>query len=225
MKMLLFDIDGTLLKTKGAGRIALEKVFCELFGVENAWGNLKPDGRTDPAIIHEIAEKSIGRRLTRLEYKIVVRLYLEYFRKTIKEVDFELMPGISDLMPFLSGKKHLLLGLATGNFEQPSWLKLRRGNLHQFFSFGGFGSDATDRTKLTAKAISRGRKMLPKRSKLENIFVIGDTPHDVAVGKNLGVKTIAVATGSNKKSELKRYSPDFLFSDLRDVERFMDVLD
>lgn len=224
-KLVLFDIDGTLLMTGGAGKIALEKAFEKVYGISNAWGNVHPDGKTDPLIIQEISERLFQRPLGRLEIKRISDRYLRYFRKEInRSPRFRLLPGVKELIPMLYLQKKYLMGLATGNFEEASWLKLRRGGLHRYFKFGGFGSDSHKRSLLTAKAISRGKAWSGVSFKRKDIVVIGDTPHDIRAGKSLGVVTIAVATGSWSENQLKRFKPDFVVKDFSDPNRLLGIL-
>jgi len=136
MKLILFDIDGTLLLTGGAGMIAFERAFAELFGLAEVWGDLKPDGKTDPAIIDEITLRVMSRELTPEEYGNLCRRYHEHFRLEILNAKaFRLMPGVEDVLARLAKRADVRLGVATGNFEEAAWLKLERGGLRQYFSF------------------------------------------------------------------------------------------
>ena len=223
--MLLFDIDGTLLHTGGAGRRALEKAFEELFGIQGAWKGIIPDGKTDPMIIQEMALGSVGRFLEREEYEKAVCSYEKYFQTEIRRAgSFRLMPGIPELLKKLSGCEGFLLGVATGNFEAPAWGKLERGGLRQCFSFGGFGSDSHDRTGLTSRAVRRGELLSGRKFLASEVVVIGDTPFDVRAGKNLGFKTVAVATGQTTGAAWQEYAPDLVLSDFSDTAAAVDLL-
>ena len=223
--MLLFDIDGTLLLTGGAGSVAFERAFEELFGIKDCWGDVHPDGKTDPIIFDEIIRNNLGRKLSEDEYLRLCRRYLLYFRDEVFNTQkFRLMPGIPRLLDALAAEKEFALGIATGNFEEAAWLKLERGGLKDYFRFGGFGSDSHDRTAMTQTAIERGRKLLGKSFHPEDILVIGDSMHDVIAGKNLGVITIAVATGSTGREELARHQPDFLLETLEDTSHFLTLI-
>ena len=141
--MLLFDIDGTLLLTGGVGKIALEAAILELFGIPDSWGNLIPDGKTDPMIISEICFRILKRNLMDEEYHTLCSRYHHHFENEISHADrFRLMPGIPELLGTLAGNPCLVMGLATGNFGKAAEMKLKRGNLDVFFSFGGFASDS-----------------------------------------------------------------------------------
>ena len=225
MKILLFDIDGTLLLTGGVGKIAFEKTFEEVFGISEAWGDLRPDGKTDPILIDEIVTRCLKRSSMREEYDRIGELYLKYFRQDIEKADrFRLLPGVSKLLDELSLPDKYLLGIATGNFEEAAWLKLERGSIKKYFQFGGFGSDFSERLKLTAVALERGKKILGRAISNSDIYVIGDTPYDIAVGKKLGVQTIAVGTGSHTKADLAECNPDYYLDELTNPSEFLGII-
>jgi len=226
-KILLFDIDGTLLLTGGCGKIALEKAFEEALGIQNAWGDMMPDGKTDPSIIEEIAQKTLNRKLTTLEHVTLSKLYLTYFRTEIQNaLNFKLMPGVPELLSALAGKDEILLGIATGNLEEAGWLKLERGGIRKFFRFGGFGSDSMERSEIIQAAIQRGEKILNQKINLEEVYVIGDTHYDVKAAKKLGLKAIGVTTGSMKEKDfLGEYEPRHLLNDLSDIDLFLSLID
>lgn len=224
-KILLFDIDGTLLHTGGVGRIAFEKIFEEQFAVREAWGGLIPDGKTDPVIFEEIALRVLKRPLTPEEYTRLSKIYTDYFREMIPDApNFRLMPGVSQLLATLSKISHWHLGIQTGNFEEVAWLKLQRGKLNHHFSFGGFGSDSRHREGLMAEALKQGEKKLKKSISPRHAFVIGDAPQDILAGKKLGLRTIAVTTGHSSYETLRNCRPAFLCKDLTDIPRFMAML-
>ncbi len=130
------------------------------------------------------------------------------------------MPGVLETLGILSQKGHFLMGVVTGNFEEAAWAKLERRKIRHFFRFGGFGSDSESRFELTRRALRRGKSLLKSKISNSDVLVIGDTVHDIAAGKKMGVKTAAVATGQTPVEELLRHSPDFLLRDLCDTEGF-----
>lgn len=224
--MILFDIDGTLLLTGGAGKTALNRTFEKLFQIPNAYGDLIPDGKTDPLIIEEIAVKLLERTPTLAETKKIADLYIEYFKDEILSSQrFRLMPGIDRLIPSLGQNKNFCLGVATGNFKITALMKLNRGGLDPYFSFGGYGDDSTRRLELTRKAIERGKNRHPYEFRSEEIFLIGDTVHDMDVGKTLGLVTVAVATGSTPKEVLSQRRPDFIFDELTHHQELFEIFD
>jgi len=224
-QLVLFDIDGTLLLTGGAGKIAFERAFEELYGIPDAWGDIAPDGKTDPIIFEEIFQRALNRKPTDEEHETLKLRYSQYFRPALLEAtNFRLMPGIPELLRLLRQRKGVLSGLATGNFEMTAWLKLERGGIRPYFGFGGFGSDSRDRLRLTEKAIERAKDLTGEEPARNAVFVVGDTPHDVQAGKALGLKTVAVATGKLPAAELERSKPDFLFENFSRPQEFMKIL-
>lgn len=219
--MLLFDIDGTLLYTGGAGRTAFEKAFEELFGITESWGNTRPDGKTDPLIIDEIARRVLGRPLEAREYEELVRRYLAYFRSEIKTSPrFRVMPGVPALLRALSSSDEFLVGVATGNFEDSAWSKLEQGGIRGHFSFGGFASDSGHRPEILQAAIDRGRRIHGADFSPEEIFVIGDTERDIQAARAVGIRAIAVATGRMKREDFAPHQPDHVLADLSDPDGF-----
>ena len=218
-RIILFDIDGTLLLTGGAGKLAFDRVFSELYQIEGAWQNIHPDGRTDPCLIAELFERNLGRRAGSEEYLKVQEAYSRFMAQTLQEAPrFRLMPGVTQLLQRLQERQVGTLGLATGNFEKTAYLKLERAGLRDYFQFGGFGSDHRDRLALTRLAVQRGIQALGRSLEPEEIFLVGDTIHDIRCGKALGLTTIAVATGSTTKEELASHRPDFLLDSLEPLE-------
>lgn len=214
-RLILFDIDGTLLLTGGAGKAAFEQTFSRLYQIENAWGDIHPDGRTDPSLIAELFEKNLKRRPSPQEEARVREAYAESMAQTLEQAQrFRLMPGIETLIPELAKRDGVSLGLATGNFEETAHLKLKRAGLREYFPFGGFGSDFRDRLQLTRTALQRGYMKAGSYIAPDDCFLIGDTVHDIRCGQILGLTTVAVATGSTPRQELEKYRPDFLLDSL-----------
>jgi len=214
-KLLLFDIDGTLLLTGGTGRIAIEQCFEEMFGIRKAWGETIPDGKTDPAIFEEIARRTLGRPLAHDEHHAMRRRYTLYFQQMIGAAPhFRLMPGVETLVPLLARDPALILGIQTGNDEPVAWMKLERAQLKPHFPFGGFGSDSHLRTEIIRAAAERGLARAGVKLERQNIWVIGDAIQDIQSGRELGFTTVAVATGRTPAARLAALGPDYLLQDL-----------
>ncbi|MFO1462750.1 MAG: HAD family hydrolase [bacterium] len=226
-KLILFDIDGTLLMTGGAGKEAFNRVFAEHYGIAGAWRDIHPDGRTDPSLIVELFEKNLGRRPVPEEMQRVSSAYAEAFEEALPRSErFRLLPGVVALLNFLSEREIGLLGLATGNFESTAGQKLRHAGLHGYFRFGGYGSDHVQRVELTRIAVERGRALLgggwlPN----EEIILVGDTLHDIECGRRLGLTTVAVATGSTPRAALEAARPDFVLDSFTPLEEVALVFD
>jgi phosphoglycolate phosphatase-like HAD superfamily hydrolase len=223
-KVLLFDIDATLLKTGYAGLRALDRAFERLYGVHEATKGIRPAGKTDPSIIREMLAGSAPSLDPDREIPRVVELYLEYLGKEVEvSPGFQVMPGVPELLEALSRIPQLVLGIATGNLEEGAYIKLRRAGLGSYFSFGGFGSDSENRTEVVLKAIRRAKDHLNGEVPSDSIYVIGDTPRDILHAKEAGVRTVAVATGSSDTGELSRYDPDYLFEDFSVTSRVVEI--
>lgn len=209
IKAILFDIDGTLLVTGGAGAVAWQRAFLELHGVE---ANIKEHthaGMTDPEIAEIVFREVIGRDGSAEERAEAIAGYLSHLQDAVDESPgYRIMPGIEELLPRLAGDG-ILLGIVTGNIESAAHIKLGRGNLNKFFTFGGYGSDSRDRTELTKKALERGAEVSGKPLDPDQTIAVGDTPRDVKAGHGAGIKVVGVATGSYSVEELKDAGADW----------------
>jgi phosphoglycolate phosphatase len=222
--LLLFDIDGTLLRAEDATHKAIDMSFHEIFGTEAATNDITFLGRTDPELFQEASIKLRGRRLDDGEYDSLVARYLKLLPGELKQCAFRLMPGVIQLLSNLSSRTDVILGLETGNIEPAAYFKLKRGNIDHYFSFGGFGSDNKDRTELVRIGIQRARSLNHSVISNDDIYVIGDSPHDISAGRNLSVKTIAVGTGLVAKEKLLAEKPSFYLKDLSDIPAFLQCI-
>ncbi|MFZ5801777.1 MAG: HAD family hydrolase [Candidatus Omnitrophota bacterium] len=224
-KLLLFDIDGTLLYSGGAGRLAIEKTLEKTLGIQNAWGNTRPDGKTDRKIFEEIAMKRSRRKISEKLWGRMQALYIRHFRRHIPHSPFRLMPGVPGILRQLAKHKDkLVLGVQTGNLERTAWLKLERGRIRHFFKFGGFGSDSSKRTGLIRKAIDRGEVHVGMRIPRRSVFILGDAPQDIRAGKKLGARTIAVLTGKTPPEKILALRPDLVLRDLSEAKKLLAFL-
>lgn len=225
MKAVLFDIDGTLILSGGAGSRALSHAFKKLFRRDNALEGIKPDGKTDPAIIREMCRKVLGRDCQGEELESLCRQYLHFLSREVPESQgYRVMPGIPELLEKLGLKEGVIMGLATGNLEEGARIKLGRAGLNRYFRFGGFGSDCEDRVELTRIAISRSQEFIGQELKKQDIYIVGDTPFDIKSSALLGTTSVAVATGSYSTTQLKEWQPDYLFSDFSAPEPLLKAL-
>jgi phosphoglycolate phosphatase len=222
--LLLFDIDSTLLRADDATRQAINKTFGKLFGIKNPQQNVPFSGRTDLSIFKDVALALLGRPLRSEELEQVVAGYLTLLPGELKSCAFHLMPGVALLLPLLSSRKDVILGLETGNLESAAYMKLKRGGIDRYFSLGGFGSDGEDRTVLVRTGVARARNLNHEIIPEKNIFVIGDSPYDISAGRNLGVNTIAVGTGLVAREKLMAESPSHYLKDLSDIPAFMGCI-
>lgn len=225
MHIILFDIDGTLIDSDGAGRKALNRAFAKAYAWEDALRGLSLQGQTDPSILKSVFLEHRETPPTKAETSRLYGLYLLELRHTLRDANgFRLLPGVGRLLARLSVRENTIIGLATGNIEKGARAKLRRARLNNRFSFGGFGSDFSERYQIVQVAAERGMASIPQAIN-PFVWVIGDTPRDVEAGKIAGVKTIAVATGGSDSETLRATEPDFLFDNLSDSTAFLSILD
>jgi phosphoglycolate phosphatase-like HAD superfamily hydrolase len=201
MTFILFDIDSTLLKDGGASADAFVLAFSSLFAVEAARVDMQ--GKTDSVIADDIALGTLGRPLTQSELALLYARYSIVLRETIhNNQHFELLAGAAELCAHLSGNDRYCLGIQTGNIETCAHEKLARGNLQQFFKFGGYGSDAKHREGIIEMALDRGRQFLGAKAENRKAIVIGDSTYDMSATVRNGAMAIGVTTGKHTKQEL-----------------------
>jgi phosphoglycolate phosphatase len=217
IRLVLFDIDGTLVHTGGAGIKAFAKVFQTEFNAHDGFEKLKFAGRTDVSLVreffkyHNVAEtlKNFDRFFERYVF------WLDYI---LAHSHTEACPGVWE---FIGALKKLpnspLIGLLTGNIRLGAEIKLRHFDLWKEFEIGGFADDNEDRDLIAAAARDRGRRILGKNLRDDEILVIGDTPFDIRCGRAINAKVLAVATGGATLEELKRYQPDWAVEDLTKI--------
>jgi phosphoglycolate phosphatase len=214
IEAVLFDIDGTLLVTGGAGAVAWQRAFREMHGIEANIDEHTRAGMTDPEIASIIFREVIGREGTVAERAEAIAGYLSHLQQAVDESEgYRVMPGIEELLPRLA-KSGILLGIVTGNIEAAAHIKLARGDLNRYFSFGGYGSDSSDRTELTAKAIERGGEVVGKPLDPVATIAVGDTPRDVVAGHGAGIEVVGVATGNYSVQELRDGGADWAIADV-----------
>lgn len=224
MKLLLFDIDGTLIHAGGAGIRAVNRAFSFIYDIEDAMHGIKPDGKTDPLILREMFRNTLNRDYLDVEAARIYRSYLLYLEQEMKKRNpITVLDGILQILEAISLRDDLKLGIATGNIEEGAWIKLRYSGLDSYFKFGAFGSDSEDRCEIIRIAIERGERILNNCRGFDEIFVIGDTPFDIIHGRAAGATVFGVATGSYSLKDLEVYNPDYLFEDLGDVETALKV--
>lgn len=211
---VLFDIDGCLISTGGAGTRAWRHAFQRLHGIPADIGQFTEAGMTDPEVGRKTFVRVIGRDPTEQE---MGRLLGAYLARLTEEVDqsagYRVMPGVEGLLPRLVDLG-LLLGLVSGALEAATHIKLGRARLNRFFTFGGYGSDSADRAELTRVAIARcgrlhGHTLDPSRA-----LVVGDTPRDVEAGRAVGAVTVGVATGKYTVTQLEATGADYVLPTL-----------
>jgi phosphoglycolate phosphatase len=216
MRAVLFDIDGTLLVTGGAGGVAWQRGFEELYGVEADIAEHTDAGMTDPEIAAIVFREVIGREGSAEERARAIGCYLKHLPGAVAESGgYRVMPGVEELLDRLI-EDGVLLGLVTGNIEAAAHVKLARAHLNRFFSFGGYGSDSANRTEVTKAALSRGELVSGGALADAACISVGDTPRDVTAGHGAGIKVVGVATGSYSVDQLNQAEADWAIADLTD---------
>jgi phosphoglycolate phosphatase len=204
VKLLLFDIDQTLINSGGAGLRALDRACEKVLGLKNAMQGISPHGKTDPAIAREILRARLDRASRDgSDIPSILEAYVSFLKEEVQlSPGYCVLPGIVSLLEEMLHRQDVVLGLATGNIELGARIKLERGGLNRYFEFGGFGSDSEDRTELVRRAADKAADKIGTSIPPSNIFVIGDTPLDIDAGNRAGFKTIGVGTGSYSAEQL-----------------------
>jgi phosphoglycolate phosphatase len=222
-RLLLFDIDGTLIHSGGAGVQALKSAFKERFGVTDDLRDIEIAGMTDSGIVVSILNKH-KIPATSENVSAFLDSYVHFLSLELPRRKGKLLPGVLELLRRLKSRPHLVLALLTGNVSRGAQLKLEHYGVWHFFEFGAFADDHRDRNRLGPFARARAKEKHGREFSASEIDVIGDTPRDIACGKALGARTVAVATGTWNRDRLAEFQPDFLIDDLSNVEKVIDTL-
>jgi len=211
---VLFDIDGTLITTGGAGAVAWRLAFTELYGIPADIGQFSDAGMTDPEVGRLTFTSVIGREPSDRELARLLAVRLEFLPEAVAESNgYRVLAGVESLLPRLSEDGYLL-GLTTGGTESAARFKLARARLNRYFAFGGYGSDSTDRTELTKRAIERAGALYGRALAARQCFVVGDTPLDIAAAKGAGAVSVGVASGHFSAAELQAAGADHVLTSL-----------
>ncbi|MDI6800805.1 MAG: HAD family hydrolase [Thermodesulfovibrionales bacterium] len=224
MKLILFDIDGTLIDSGEAGSRSLNLAFRELFSIDNAFKGISMAGKTDTQIMKEgLSVHNIPDTNGMLPR--VVNTYLKNLMVEINNDRKHIKTGVTDILDALSrGKNGYYLGLLTGNIEKGARIKLDPFALNSYFPFGAFGSDDEDRNKLLPVAVKRFEALYRGRIDYNNCIIVGDTPRDVYCSKPYGAACIAVATGPYPRESLLNAKADAVLDDMSDTDAFLNIL-
>jgi phosphoglycolate phosphatase len=211
---ILFDIDGTLLITGGAGAVSWRLAFEELYGIPADIGEFTDSGMTDPDVGRKTFQAVLGREPERGEFARLLERRLHYLHQTVAESeDYRVLPGAGELLGDLIDGGYLL-GLVTGNLEAAAHIKLHRAQLNRFFSFGGYGSDASDRGELTRIALKRAGLVYGESVSAEQALVVGDTPHDVEGAHAAGIACVGVGSHHYNVEQLRAAGADYAIASL-----------
>jgi phosphoglycolate phosphatase-like HAD superfamily hydrolase len=222
-RLLLFDIDSTLVATLGAGIKALQQIIARRYGAQDDLSDIEIAGRTDVTIAANILRK-YRIQPTRENLEPFLDEYVTGLANLLPQLEGRVLPGVREILERLGPRPDRVLALLTGNLHRGAELKLKRYGLWEFFEFGAFADDHRDRNELGAFARRRAQEKHGHDFDSAQIDVIGDTGHDIACGKVFGARTIAVGTGSWSRERLQACHPDFFFEDLSDVDGVIDTL-
>jgi len=213
---ILFDIDGTLITTGGAGAVSWRLAFEELYGIPADIGMFSDAGMTDPEVGRKTFAAVIGHEPEPRELARVMAMRLKYLPQAVAESkSYRVLDGVEELLPRLVDEGYLL-GLTTGGTDSAAHIKLARANLARWFTFGGYGSDSTDRTELTRKAIERAGMLLGMNLDPQQALVVGDTPLDITAAHGAGAIGVGVASGHFSAEQLEQSGADVVLESLRE---------
>jgi phosphoglycolate phosphatase-like HAD superfamily hydrolase len=221
MHICLFDIDGTLISSAGAGKAALEASLAAAFGVPEISDQLQLAGRTDRAIcrdlfrFHDIPDTPENTRR-------LIDGYLQHLPTCLVRNEGRVLPGVAALLQQLAARTDVLVGLLTGNVRAGARVKLSHFGLFDHFAFGGFGDDHFDRDDVAREAFEAVQRRLGDRPPRDRVWVIGDTPLDIQCARAIGARAVAVATGWHTTTQLAASAPDLLFEDLSDPAALLE---
>ncbi len=217
IRLVLFDIDGTLIRTHGAGVEAFARTFASVFGVHNGTDSIQFAGRTDVSLVREIFALS-DIPANEENFRRFFDAYVHCLANLMHGCQGEICPGVTEFIRDLERLPHPpLIGLLTGNIQLGAEIKLRHFKLWDVFRMGAFADDHEDRNEIAAVASERGRRALKENLRGDQILVVGDTAHDIRCGRAIGAKVLAVATGGHTVEELEPHAPDWLVEDLREI--------
>jgi phosphoglycolate phosphatase len=213
---VLFDIDGTLLTTGGAGAASWRLAFDELYDIPADIGQFTDAGMTDPEVGRKTFEAVLHRAPKRKEFTRLLERRLHYLHETVSDSkDYRVLEGVEELLPDLIETGYML-GLVTGNVEAAAHIKLHRARLNRFFSFGGYGSDSPDRGEVTRIALGRASLVYGEPVAPAQAIVVGDTPHDVEGAHAAGIACVGVGSNHFGAEQLRDAGADYAIASLRE---------
>jgi phosphoglycolate phosphatase len=226
VKLVLFDVDGTLITSRGAGRRAMKVALERVFGVSEGIDQYDLGGRTDTRIVHDVMS-ALGWEAARVKERLD-----DFFEAYAAGLTTEIgdgrhvvtLPGVAAVVERLARSADAVLGLVTGNIEEGARIKLAPTGLWPHFRVGAYGSDHMDRRRLPSLAARRAHALLGQVFAPPDVVVIGDTPHDIDCARAFGALAVAVATGQHSRAALLAEAPDVLLDDLGDVDRVLDAI-
>ena len=225
MRLVLFDIDGTLLTDRGASREAFRHALEAVYGYRGDLARYDFSGRTDPQITHMVlGEAGFAAETIERDLPGLWEIYLQGLARNATTDRVRVMPGIPELLAVLDDRQDVALALLTGNIEPGARLKLAGAGLNDYFAFGAFGSDSRHRNELPPVAVRRASDHLNHHFDGEDVVIIGDSIYDVRCGVPYGATTIAAASGKTPAEILRAENPRHLFESVEDVEAVVKAI-
>lgn len=219
--LLIWDIDGTLISTKGVGMKAMSMAFHELYNIKDAFKGVNMAGMLDAVIMKNVYAHH---NIKDADVTVFYRKYSKILEQEVKKLDYSITcPGVKALLEALEGTGCFHNVLGTGNIEKGARIKLERDNLNRYFPTGGFGDKEMERWQIIQEAVVNAHNHFNCEFESENIYIIGDTPRDMECGKKLKAKSIGVATGPYSIRELTDCGADHVFENLLDTQAFLGV--
>jgi phosphoglycolate phosphatase len=214
---VLFDIDGTLISTGGAGARSWRYAFDELYGIPADIGEFTDAGMTDPTVARLTFKAAVGHEPTPRELATVMAAYLDRIPYEVEHSEkYRVLDGAEELLRKLGREQGVLLGITSGAVEAAAHIKLSRAGFNRYFPFGGYGSDSGDRIELTKCALARGERLLGEALDPKQVIVVGDTPKDLDAAHGAGCVALGVATGHYSREQLEEAGADVVLDTLRD---------
>jgi phosphoglycolate phosphatase len=213
---ILFDIDGTLITTGGAGAASWRLAFDELYSIPADIGEFTDSGMTDPEVGRKTFEAVLHREPERKEFTRLMERRLYYLHQTVEESEgYRVLEGVEELLPSLIEDGYLV-GLVTGNTEAAAHIKLHRAKLNRFFSFGGYGSDSSERSEVTRIALKRATLVYGAAVSPDQAIAVGDTPLDVEGAHAAGIKCVGVGSNKFSADQLREAGADYAIASLEE---------
>ena len=225
LRLILFDIDGTLISTNGVAKDCFVAAMAETLGARTTGDAHDFAGKTDPQIFAEMVRALALPEDTIIRHQdAVFSTFFRLLEARLDETNVTVLPGVRALLEALRNEEAATVALLTGNMLQGARIKLTPPGLLEYFSFGAFGNDAYHRHDLPEIAVAPAYERTGATFRGKDIVIIGDTPHDIDCGRHLNVRSIGVATGGHSHDTLAQAKPDHLFDDLTDTNRLLDVI-
>lgn len=217
MRILMFDIDGTLLLTGGVGTRSFKKAFEDQYGTQADMSCYSPWGATDYEIAGSLLKHHFPERDIEIaEVDALLNLYLGCFKAALPgDLGFRILPSALACLETMADLPDTLVGVATGNLSHAAWPKLEKAGMHHWIRFGGFAEDGPQRATILQAAKERAVAMV--EGPVQSIWVIGDTPKDIHAARAISANVVAVATGKFGRAELAEHDPDILLDDLSEL--------